>query len=224
LRHKVETPQLLKLFLIQIRDMGYRVHRARVDNDFVLLSVEFTSLLDEFGIALQRIAPYAHWQHGRVERQCGTFVPMALAMIHGAGLDRCYWAMAMHAATYIRNRVWSDGANGMPYQLVTGLPPVLKYLRVFGCPCYVHIDKHLRRKLDDRDWKGVFVGYALDSPVYLIWNPRTQRLVRSRNVVFDELSTVGFTVMGESIMPLVHVNCDDSDHEGGVAMQLIGEL
>ena len=222
LRHKSETPRLFKRFLIQIRDMGYKVHRVRVDNDSVLLSVEFTSLLDEFGIALQRTAPYAHWQHGRIERQWGTLVPMALAMIHGAGLDRCFWALAMHAATYIRNRVWSNGADGVPYQLVTGLPPDLDYLRVFGCPCYVHIDKQLRRKLDDRAWKGVFVGYALDSPAYLIWNPRTRRLVRSRNVVFDELISAGSTVMGER-MPLLHDCCDDSDDDGGATVQLIGD-
>ena len=85
-------------------------------------------------------------------------------MIHCVGLDRSYWALAMHASTYIRNRVWNSGDNGVPYQLVTGLPPYLDRLRVFGCPCFVHIDKQLRRKLDDRAWKGVFVGYALDSP------------------------------------------------------------
>jgi hypothetical protein len=174
LRHKSEAPRVFKRFLIQIQDMGYKVQRVRIDNDSVLLSVEFTSLLEEFGIALQRTAPYAHWQHGRIERQWGTLIPMALAMIHGAGLDRSYWALAMHAATYIRNRVWSGCADGVPYQLVTGLLPDLDRLRVFGCPCFVHIDKQLRRKLDDRAWKGVFVGYALDSPAYLVWNPRTQ--------------------------------------------------
>jgi hypothetical protein len=74
---------------------------------------------------------------------------MALAMIHGVGLDRNYWALAMHAATYIRNCVWSNGADGVPYQLVTGLPHDIFRIRVFGCPCYVHIDEQLRRKLDD---------------------------------------------------------------------------
>ena len=75
-----------------------------------------------------------------------------LAIIHGGGLDCSYWALAMHAATYIRSRVWRIGANGVPHQLVTSLPPDLERLRVFGCPCYVHIDKQLRRKLDDRAW------------------------------------------------------------------------
>ena len=150
LRHKSETPRSFKRFLIRIRDLCYKVQRVRVDNDSVLLSDEFTTLIDEYGIVLQRTAPYAHRQHGRIERQWGTLVPMALAMIRGDGLDRSYWALAMHEVTYIRNRVWSNGANGNPYQLVISFPPDLERLRVFSCPCYVHIDKQLRRKLDDR--------------------------------------------------------------------------
>jgi hypothetical protein len=93
----------------------------------------------------------------------------------------------MHAATCIRNRVWSNGADGVSYQLVAGLPLNLDRLRVFGCPCYVSVEKQLRRKLDDRACKGVFVGYALDSPSYLVWNLKTRRLIRSRNVEFNEL-------------------------------------
>ncbi len=122
----------------------------------------------------------------------------------------------MHAATFIRNRVWGNGADCVPYQLVTGLPPDISRFRVFGCPCYVHIDKQLRRKLDDRAWKGVFVGYALDSPTYLVWNPTTRRLVRSHNVEFDELEIVGSIVMGERFF---HETSEDSDNDDGATIQ-----
>jgi hypothetical protein len=98
----------------------------------------------------------------------------------------------------------------MPYQLVTSLLPDLDRLRVFGFPCFVHNDEHLRRKLDDRAWKGVFMGYALDPPAYLVWNPRTQRLVRSRNLKFDELAVVSSTIMGKKMQSL-HENDYDSD-------------
>jgi hypothetical protein len=42
----------------------------------------------------------------------------------------------------------------------TGRRADLSFMRVFGCPAYVHVDKSQRRKLDDRVWKGVFVGYT----------------------------------------------------------------
>ena len=68
------------------------------------------------------------------------------------------------------------------------------------CTCfgaYVHIDKSRRRKLDDRAWKGIFVSYAADSPVWLVYNPRTRRVERSRNVDFDEMALMGSVSVGE---------------------------
>ncbi len=95
---------------------------------------------------------------------------MVVAMIHCDGIDRSYWALAMHATLYIRNRVWSGGADGVPYQMVTDLPPDLDRLRVFGCPYFVKIDKQLRRKLDDRAWSvrglraRLAIVFGLESP------------------------------------------------------------
>jgi hypothetical protein len=55
--------------LTTIRYLGHTVRRIRVDNDTVLLGAAFHNLLDEFNIAVENTAPYAHWQHGRIERQ-----------------------------------------------------------------------------------------------------------------------------------------------------------
>ena len=51
-RHKSEAPRAFKRFLIKVQDLGYKVHRVRVGNDFVLLSDEFITILIDFGIAL----------------------------------------------------------------------------------------------------------------------------------------------------------------------------
>jgi hypothetical protein len=62
--------------------MGSTVRRLRVDNDTMLLGAAFRFLLDELNIAAVEVTvPYAHWQHGRIERQWGTLVPMAQSMI-----------------------------------------------------------------------------------------------------------------------------------------------
>jgi hypothetical protein len=39
------------------------------------------------------------------------------------------------------------------------------------------------------------VGYASESPVWLVYNPATRRVVSSCNVVFDEVAVLS---MGES--------------------------
>jgi hypothetical protein len=96
----------------------------------------------------------------------------------------------MAAAVHVRSRVYSSGAGGVLFTLATGRRADLSPMRVFGCPAYVHVDKSQRRKLDDRAWKGVFVGYASESPAWLAYTPLTRRVVGSRSVVFDEAAVL----------------------------------
>ena len=87
---------------------------------------------------------------------------------------------------YVRNRSWSKGAGLIPFTSLTERDPGLSNLRVFGCPVYVHIDSSQRLKLSSKAWQGIFVGYAVDSPAWLVYNPTTNRAIRSRNVTFNE--------------------------------------
>jgi hypothetical protein len=57
----------------------------------MFLGYAFRYLLDEFNIAVEITAPYSHWQHGRIERQWGTLVPMAQSMIRQAALPNRIW-------------------------------------------------------------------------------------------------------------------------------------
>jgi hypothetical protein len=111
--------------------------------------------LDELNIAVEIIVPYAHRQHGRIERHWGTLVPMTQSMTRQAALTKSYWALAITAAVHVRNRVHSSAAGGVPFTLATGIRADLSSMRVFGCRAYVHVDKSQRRKLDDRAWGGV---------------------------------------------------------------------
>jgi hypothetical protein len=101
----------------------------------------------------------------------------------------------MAVAVHARNRVHSGGAEGVPLTLATGRRTDLTSMRVFGCHAYVHVDKSQRRKLDDRAWKGVFVGCASESPAWLVYYLATRRVVSSRHVVFDDDVVLS---MGES--------------------------
>jgi hypothetical protein len=205
-RSKEEAPISFRPMLTTIRFLRRTVRRLRVDNDMVFLGVAFRNLLDKFNIAVEITAPYAHWQHGRIERQWGTFVPMAQSMIRKATLPRSYWALAMAAAVHVGNRVHIGGAGGAPFTLTTGRRADLSSMRVFGCPAYVHVDKSQLRRLDDRAWKGVFVGCASESPAWLVYNSVTRRVVSSRNVVLDEAAVLS---MGESNVE----QCNDDEED-----------
>jgi hypothetical protein len=129
-----------------------------------------------------------------------------------ADLPNRVWDHAFLAMVYIRNRCGSSRSDeGIPVELVTGEQPDLSNLRVFGCPACVHIDSSLRKKLGDKAWKDTFVGYAFDSPAWLIYNPTTRHAIRSRNVVFGE--TWRDTIPSSQGPPLPEDNDYDDDYE-----------
>jgi hypothetical protein len=69
------------------------------------------------------------------------------------------------------NEVWS------------GTPGDYSQLRVFGCTAYAHVDNG---KLEPRAVKCLFLGYGSGVKAYKLWNPKTKRILMSRNVIFNE--------------------------------------
>ena len=59
-------------------------------------------------------------------------------------------------------------------------------MRIFGCVAYVHILDKLRKKLDSKGEKWIFLGYCEDSKGYRLYNPSTKNFVISRDVQFIE--------------------------------------
>ncbi|CAI7777094.1 unnamed protein product [Closterium sp. NIES-53] len=72
-----------------------------------------------------------------------------------------------------------------------GKTPTARSLRVWGCTAYVLLNPQARRqrggKLGPKTQTCIYLGHNADSRDYLFLNPSTQQLVRSRDVVFDEL-------------------------------------
>jgi hypothetical protein len=58
---------------------------------------------------------------------------------------------------------------------------------VFGCIAYVHVPNEKRSKLDPKAEKCIFIGYSLKQRGYRCFNPSTQKLQVSKDVVFDEM-------------------------------------
>ena len=62
-------------------------------------------------------------------------------------------------------------------------------MRVFGCVAYAHIPDQLRKKLDSKGEKCIFVGYSDESKAYRLYNPSTKKFVISKDVQFIEEET-----------------------------------
>ena len=59
-------------------------------------------------------------------------------------------------------------------------------LRVFGCPAYVHIPNYERSKLDAKSRQCIFLGYQKWVKSFKLWDLKANKVVISRDVVFDK--------------------------------------
>ena len=57
---------------------------------------------------------------------------------------------------------------------------------MFGCVAYAHVPDCSRQKLDKKADKLRFIGYCTESKGYRLIDERTRRLVKSRDVIFNE--------------------------------------
>ena len=73
---------------------------------------------------------------------------------------------------------------------------------MFGCLSYIHINECDRSKLDPKSNKYFFNGYDDVEFDYRFWDNQNQKIIRSRNVIFNEQDLykdcVGKTSDGDS--------------------------
>jgi len=108
-------------------------------------------------------------------------------MLKSKKLPKEFWAEAVACAVYLSNRSSTRNVWGKtPQEAWSGRRPGISHLRVFGSVAHVHIPYEKRAKLDDKSGKFIFVGYDQSSRGYKLYNPENNKIVISRDVVFDE--------------------------------------
>ena len=83
-------------------------------------------------------------------------------------------------------------------------------LKVFGCVAYAHIPDELRKKLDKKVQKCIFVGYSEDTKAYKLYDPVIRKVIISRDVQFVENESWDGTV---DINVNIVSNIDNDDME-----------
>jgi hypothetical protein len=73
-----------------------------------------------------------------------------------------------------------------PFEACSGRKPPITHLKVFRCICYAQISKVKRYKLDKTREKCIFVGYSSMSMGYRLYNLKTNKIIISRDVLFEE--------------------------------------
>ncbi|CAL8990800.1 unnamed protein product [Prunus brigantina] len=112
---------------------------------------------------------------------------MAKCMMFEKGMPLEFWAEAVNTAVYVLNRSPTKALDKKtPFEAYSGRKPGLKHLRVFGSLCYAHVPNPQRQKLDLASKRCVFLGYGSCEKGYRLYNITTEKVIISRDVVFNE--------------------------------------
>ena len=109
-------------------------------------------------------------------------------MLNETSLTKYFWADAVNTTSYVLNRVLIIPIlKKTPYELFKGRKPALNHLKVFGCKCFIlNNEKEQLDKFDSKANEGIFLGYAINSHAYRVYNKRIMIVEESVYVVFDE--------------------------------------
>ncbi|GJZ17931.1 putative ribonuclease H-like domain-containing protein [Tanacetum coccineum] len=79
--------------------------------------------------------------------------------------------------------------NKTPYELIFGRPPLIDFMKPFGCPVTILNTKDHLGKFDGKADEGYFVGYSVVSKAMRVFNKRTRIVEETLNIIFLENST-----------------------------------
>jgi hypothetical protein len=66
--------------------------------------------------------------------------------------------------------------NKVPQEAWTCMKHNVAHLKVFGCVAYAHVPDELRKKLDNKGHKCIFVGYSEDTKAYKLYDLLQEKL------------------------------------------------
>lgn len=108
-------------------------------------------------------------------------------MLKAKGLPNVFWAEAIHTSVLILNRSPTKFVKDMtPLEAWHGFKPKADFFKIFDCMVYAHVPSQKIENFDEKGEKYIFVGYSDKSKAYRLTDPRTNKLVISRYVIFYE--------------------------------------
>ncbi|KAM1331831.1 hypothetical protein ACFX2I_044275 [Malus domestica] len=188
MRFKSEVFTIFKKFKAMVElQSGYQIKRLRSDRGGEYTSHEFNAFCEDVGLEKQLIVAYSPQQNGIAKMKNRTIVEMAKSMMHGKNMPYKFWGEAVNTLVYLLNRCPTKALEKKtPFEVFSGKKPSVKHLRVFGSVCYTLILHQLRHKLEKSSNKGVFVSYCTSEKGYRVYNVLTQKIILSKDVIFDE--------------------------------------
>ncbi len=100
-------------------------------------------------------------------------------------LPKSLWTKIAKAVVYLRNRSPIRQGTTTAFENLKGEILYLGHLRILGCRVWVDILKEKRKKLDDRSYQGIHVGYE-GTNQYRVYDSQSGRVFVTRDLHFDD--------------------------------------
>ena len=168
-------------------ETGNKVQTLRTDRGGEYISKVFSEFLNENGIKHEYTIRFTPQQNRVTERRNRTLMEMTRCMLSSMHLPHKFWFDGIQCSNHILNRAPTKALKTMtPYEAYYGKKPNVHYFRVFGSVAYVHVPRECRGKLDDKAIRCIFIGYSSESKGYRCYDPKSKKVIISRDVVFME--------------------------------------
>ncbi|GJY58675.1 ribonuclease H-like domain-containing protein [Tanacetum coccineum] len=97
------------------------------------------------------------------ERKNRTLIEVARTMLVDSKLPTTFWAKAVNTACYVLNRVLViKPHNKTPYELIRRRPPLIDFMKPFGCPVTILNTRDHLGKFDGKADEGFLLGNGPD--------------------------------------------------------------
>ncbi|GJV39334.1 putative ribonuclease H-like domain-containing protein [Tanacetum coccineum] len=185
---KDETSGILKSFITGIENLvDHRVKVIRCDNGTEFKNKEMNQFCAMKGILRQYSVARIPQQNRVAERRNRTLIEAARTMLANSKLPTTFWAEAVNTACYVQNRVLIvKPHNKTPYKKFHGRPPILSFMRPFGCPVTILNTINHLGNFDGKADERFFVGYSLNSKAFRVFNSRTRIVEENMHIRFSE--------------------------------------
>ncbi|GKA51872.1 retrovirus-related pol polyprotein from transposon TNT 1-94 [Tanacetum coccineum] len=193
-RSKDEAPEaIIKCIKIIQVCLNDPVHNVRTDNGTEFVNQTLHEFYENVGISHQTSLSRTPQQNSIVKRRNQTLVEAARIMLIFSKAPLFFWAEAINTSGYTQNHsLIRLGYNKTPYEIMLDKKLDLSFFHVFGALCYPTNDNDDLGKIDAKADIGNFVGYTPAKKAFRIYNKRTQKIIETIHVTFNETTTMAF--------------------------------
>nr|GEW47997.1 ribonuclease H-like domain-containing protein [Tanacetum cinerariifolium] len=118
-------------------------------------SCDMKGIKREFSVAM------TPQQNGVAERKNITLIEAAGTMLVESKLPTTFWAEAVNTACYVLNRALVVKPHyKTPYELIRGRPPLIDFMKPFGCPVTILNTRDYLGKSDEKADEGFFLKWT----------------------------------------------------------------